>query len=123
MKKDSKRVKINFKTINGLEGFKPLEIDWEARRKEQQEQIEADKKRYEEEVAIEAKRVKKMCCPACKGTEKNRIRKTENNGVYGPGCRSWVVDDYYICLGCGVHFTDLKQKDIVPPKSKNDYFF
>lgn len=33
--------------------------------------------------------------------------KYENNGIIGPGSRSWIV--YYICAGCSVIFKDPKK--------------
>lgn len=44
-------------------------------------------------------------CPHCKSnknTELVEIRK--DNGVFGPGFSSWIIDSYYVCKKCGSMF-------------------
>jgi len=121
-KKDSKREKINFGSIN--EGkWKPLEIDWEARKKDQEKKIKASQERYEKESKEESARIENMECPCCKSTEKERFLKSIDNGICGPGYHSRITDDYYVCQGCGIHYTDLNKKDIKSPMSKSDFLF
>ena len=52
-----------------------------------------------------------MECPVCKSTDKGRHVEYERNGVYGPGSFSKKTNEYFVCFGCGVHYTDLNKKD------------
>lgn len=100
----SKRTKINFKTINDGK-YEKLDIgDFGARVKEQ-ERLEWEKKKKKEQE--EKERINKIPCPVCKSTNKHHHTKYQNNGVYGPGASSWLVEEYLICLSCGVHFSNM----------------
>jgi len=48
-------------------------------------------------------------CPACKSTNIKLVEKYKDNGIYGPGYRSWVVDSYYSCQNCGCRFDNIKK--------------
>lgn len=89
-----------------------IPIDWEAHYKEvnlQQEQLAAQK---EAARLAEEKRIAKIKCPVCKFTKKTRFVQSRNNGVIGPGYHSHIENEYYICLECGIHYSDLnKPKD------------
>ena len=76
---------------------------WEKQEKERQE---AEKKARQEEE----NRIQKLECPFCKSTSKEHIVKTGSNDVYGPGYLSWIIDEYYYCLKCGVMYKDLNKK-------------
>lgn len=43
-------------------------------------------------------------CPACKSTNTQDASIRENNGIYGPGAASWVVEEKSLCNDCGVYF-------------------
>jgi C4-type Zn-finger protein len=45
-----------------------------------------------------------ITCPSCKGHNVNKKETRRNNGIIGPGYRSWVVDSWYSCLDCGTRF-------------------
>jgi transposase-like protein len=105
----SKRTKINFNTINGLD-WGPLDVgDFGARLKEQQRLEQESKRKKEEE---EKERINKIPCPVCKSTNKHHHTKYENNGIMGPGYSSWLVDEYLVCLQCGIHFSDLRKNEL-----------
>jgi transposase-like protein len=108
----SKRIKINFETIN--EGkFEPVDMK---KVYEDQKKMEAeDLERYKSEVKKEEKRIKEMTCPSCKSKEKNHYVNRESNGIFGPGRASWLVEEYYICMKCGIHYSDLNKKEISKP--------
>lgn len=74
----------------------------------EQERKEADE-RAKIAAEIESERIENMTCPVCKSNQKKHYVKSNNNGVYGPGSYSWITDDYYICLECGVHYSDINK--------------
>ena len=108
----SKRIKINFDTINGGK-FEP--IDMSKVYADQKKREEEDYKRYKEEIEAENKRIDKIRCPFCGAKEKEHYVNTGTNGVIGPGRSSWLIEEYYICKGCGVHYSDLNKKEIAKP--------
>jgi hypothetical protein len=102
----SKRTKINFNTING-DNWKKLDVgDFGARIKEQ-ERLEFEKKKKKEEE--EKERINNIPCPACTSTNKHHHKKYENNGIIGTGYSSWLIEEYLVCLQCGIHFSDIKK--------------
>lgn len=102
----SKRVKINFNNING-DNWKKLDVgDFNTRLKERQK-LERESKQKEKEKEVE--RIKTIKCPACKSTNKHHHQKYGSNGIMGPGRTSWLVEDYLICLDCGIHFNDVNK--------------
>ena len=64
----------------------------------------AAKKRLREE---DQDRIKQKKCPSCGSTNKKHVVKSDNNGVLGIGYHSWVTDDYFYCLDCGVMYKDI----------------
>ena len=58
----------------------------------------------------EEERIGKIICPSCKSTSKEHIVKSEGNDIYGPGYRSWIIDEYYVCKECGTMYKDLNKK-------------
>ena len=82
---------------------KPVELDpdwYEKALKKRQDEIDAEKK-------IEEDRIKKIKCPSCKSVSKQHVEKRKDNGIYGPGFSSWIVDEYYVCNKCGTMFKDM----------------
>lgn len=70
--------------------------------------IEEERKRKQEELElIESQRISDLSCPSCKSKEKQLNQITTNNGIIGNGYRMKIHDEYYICLGCGIHYTDV----------------
>jgi len=67
---------------------------------------------YRKKQKEEALRLEKLSCPVCKQTEKEHKIRAESNGIMGPGHFSRVVEDYWICKSCGVHFTDINKPDL-----------
>lgn len=116
--KTAERIKVTKKSLGILEEAVP--VDMEAYYKRKVEEKKRDELRYKNEIAEESERIKKMKCPACSSVNKKRHTTSKNNGIIGPGYRSTILDDYYICQKCGIHYSDLNKKDIIPP-SKN-YF-
>jgi hypothetical protein len=56
----------------------------------------------------------KFECRLCGSQEYETIK--ENNGILGPGYRSWV--DYYICKGCSAIFKDVQRFSKIGQTSK-----
>ena len=50
-------------------------------------------------------------CPFCKSTNTKKKEIRNDNGVYGHGYFSWVVDSFYVCLDCGTRFDDIDRKE------------
>lgn len=92
-----------------LERTKGTPIDmsnfWENQKK--REQAEMERKRLEAEQ--EKNRIDGIKCPVCKSTDKIHHIKRNSNGIFGPGHSSWIVDEYLICKGCGVHYHDISK--------------
>jgi len=107
----SKRTKVSLNEI--LKDAKPIDMSEYHRRRE--EERKADEERYRRELKEEEERVKKMTCPLCKSTEKERNVSSISNGVMGPGYHSRKIADHYVCMNCGVHYSDLNRKEIVSP--------
>jgi hypothetical protein len=83
----------------------PVELphDWyEKAMAKRQAEVDAEQK-------AEADRIKKIKCPSCKSTSKDHIEKRNDNGIYGPGYSSWIVDEYYVCKKCGTMFKDMEK--------------
>lgn len=51
-------------------------------------------------------------CPHCHSTNIRNDSIRNNNGIIGPGCRSWVVEEKYSCNDCGVYFKPVTEKDL-----------
>ena len=110
----------------GLDIFgdlKPLEIDWEARRIENEERYKQTLKSYEDAVELEKERFAKLKCPVCKSETKKEIFHAHNNGVIGPGYHSTVTLEYVVCEECGVMYKDLHKPAKLKYPSKNDYLW
>ena len=103
----SKRVKINFNTVNG-DNWEKLDIGDFGARIKLQEKIEYEARMKKEQE--EKERIDSIKCPACKSTNKHHHKKYQNNGILGPGSTSWITEEYLVCLDCGIHFSDLKKK-------------
>lgn len=69
------------------------------------EEIEVERKAAEAERA----RIDAIECPVCKSTAKAEFAQRNNNGVIGLGYASWMIQEYLICLDCGVHYHDLEK--------------
>ena len=106
------RKKINFMEINKGK-FKSIDMKevYENQRKMETEDLE----RYKSEVEEEKARISEMSCPACRSKEKEHYVKRDSNGILGPGRSSWLIEEYYICKGCGIHYSDLNKKEISKP--------
>lgn len=107
---NSKIVKVGGTPLDGATKVDMTKV-WEDIKKSEEE----SKKKYEKEVEKENKRIEKLECPCCKSKIKERHIQSSNNGIYGSGFHSTTIEDYYICSGCGVHFTDLNKKEIQNP--------
>lgn len=57
------------------------------------------------------KKLKNVKCPCCKSTDIDIMQQRESNNIIGPGSRSWVVSENFVCNDCGVLF-------VKPPKKK-----
>lgn len=73
-------------------------------------QIEAEERAKEQARKKEHERIGKIKCPSCQSTMKEHITKSDSNGIIGPGYRSWIIDEYYVCKECGTMFKDINKK-------------
>lgn len=108
----SKRFNINMDEILKNSKF----IDPSEYHKKRDEARKAEEERYSKDLKDENLRVENMECPLCRSTEKERRVSSISNGVMGPGYNSRKIADHYICMSCGIHYSDLNKKDIRPPK-------
>ena len=107
----SKRIKSSVEEL--LKNAKPIDMsDYYQRRDEERKRAE---EKYRNELKEEKERVEKMTCPLCKSKNKERNVSTISNGVMGTGYHSKKIADHYICMDCGIHYSDLNKKEIVPP--------
>lgn len=49
-------------------------------------------------------------CPVCGSLSIKHIERRDNNGVLGPGYRSWIIESYNSCQECGVRFDELNDE-------------
>jgi len=130
--KVSKRVKINFKSINNLpEGFKRVDFKkvdsdkiYEQRKKELEQEVKESEERYKRETEEEKVRIEKLKCPCCKSVKKTPVTITHRDGPLVCGGRNNVekLADYNVCQNCGVMYVDLNKKEIAYPISMIDRF-
>lgn len=80
-----------------------LDPDWYGK------QIKAVKEAKEEAKKIEQERIDKIKCPSCKSTSKQHVEKRNDNGIFGPGYSSWIIDEYFVCKKCGTMFKDMEK--------------
>lgn len=99
----------------------PEEI--EAGIKAANEKYDMDLKTYEFLVREEEQRILDMECPVCKETHKNNIIITQRNGpvIYGGRNPDSKVSDYYVCMGCGIHYSDINKKKLDKPEEPGFY--
>ena len=57
-----------------------------------------------EQVKEAEEKMKDFCCTKKKKKKCKFQYTTKNNGIYGPGGRSWITDSYYVCEKCSVRF-------------------
>ena len=96
----SKRIKIE---PSG--NWTPIDMSGLYESMEESRRLEEEKKRIERET--EEKRINDIECPLCKSKDKINHIKRDSNGVMGPGHSSWITDQYLICKGCGIHYSDV----------------
>jgi len=87
--------------------------------------IEEEKEAYENWWKNENARIDNIECPLCKSKEKQNIKKTNSNGIIGPGHSSWVTEEYLVCGKCGVMYKDLNIPEKYPShpfSSRRNYF-
>ncbi len=85
------------KKIEGELNMKEIMLDFQ----------EKNEKKLAEDKKNEEARINKIQCPSCKSNDKEHIVKGDNNGIFGPGYRSWIIEEYYVCQSCGTMFKDL----------------
>lgn len=91
--------------------FVPIKLDPDWYKKHLEVKIEDEEKAHK----AEEDRIKKIKCPSCKSTSKDHIEKRNDNGIFGPGYSSWLIDEYFVCRECGTMFKDMEKY-----KSKNE---
>lgn len=101
MDKESRRIKIK-----GSEGTPVDMSNWYENQRKRQN---AERERKIREREDEKKRIESIECPLCKSTDKIHHIKRQSNGIYGPGHSSRVTEDYLICKGCGIHYSDINK--------------
>jgi hypothetical protein len=52
----------------------------------------------------EDEKINKIECPVCHSNSFKDNSTYENNGIFGPGWREWLVSESKVCLTCGVVF-------------------
>jgi transposase-like protein len=104
------KLKTNFDKI--LETLEAKPVDMKKVYEDRKKQIESAQKKWDAEYKKEQKRIENLFCPCCKSKEKSHVLKSTSNGVFGPGYHSTVTDDYYVCMNCGAHYSDIKKKDL-----------
>ena len=84
---------------------KPVEFDpdWYGKHLREKTRLEEEARKKEED------RIKKIKCPSCKSTSKDHVVKRNDNGIFGPGYSSWIVDEYFVCKKCGTMFKDMEK--------------
>ena len=70
-------------------------------------ELTVDRGWYEPRRTIENERISSIQCPSCKSTDKKHIIKRNNNGIMGPGFRSWIVEEHFECNECGTMYKDI----------------
>ena len=98
----SKRVKIE-------NNWKAETLDLTSWYESQKKQKLEEQERKRKEEALEQERIDKINCPVCKSTDKIHHIKRNSNGIMGSGHSSWITDEYLICKGCGIHYSDIKK--------------
>ena len=78
-----------------------IDPDWYGKHLREKARLEENARKEEEE------RIDKLVCPFCKSTDKEHVIKSENNGVYGPGYSSRLIDEYFVCKKCGIMYKDI----------------
>ena len=129
-KKNSKREKITFETINGFKsingghilkpGAKLSPRDITKEKEADEKKVKEDLIRYEKDLKEEEIRFKNLPCPSCKNKKKeiNIISHIDGPTVYGGhNNRAVVLAEYCICQGCGIMYVDLNKKKVTPPYS------
>ncbi len=107
----SRRFKSSMEEI--LKDAKPIDMSEYYKRMDEERKIAEE--RYSSALKEEETRVKNMKCPLCKSKKKERNISSVSNGVMGPGHHSRKIADHYICMDCGIHYSDLNKQDIQPP--------
>jgi ribosomal protein L37AE/L43A len=46
----------------------------------------------------------KRVCPKCSSTDVKDISPRKDNGIIGPGYKSWKIVDMWLCNQCGERF-------------------
>jgi hypothetical protein len=87
--------------------LKAEEFDHKKWLQEKEKREKEGEKRRLEAVEKENERFDAIKCPVCKSTDKDSIVKRNSNSVIGPGSRSWITENYLVCMGCGVMYKDL----------------
>lgn len=108
--------------IKIVERKKPTAEEIKAKEEEAEKKYQTALAKYNKEKAKEEKRIKNLPCPCCKSINKQHILKHKSNGVMGAGYHAYVTDDYWVCEGCGVHYSDINkpEKELQIPV-KQDY--
>lgn len=100
------REKIKF----NMEGASIIDMTDHYKRKE--EDLKVAQAAWEKAHAAENTRILRLKCPVCKSSKKERSTHNTSNGIMGPGFSSTKIFDHYVCQGCGVHYSDIKKRDI-----------
>lgn len=61
----------------------------------------------ERQAKLENERFDNLCCPCCKSKEKKNVVHSKSNDIYGPGYHCVIIDEYLVCLNCGIMYKDL----------------
>lgn len=59
-------------------------------------------------------------CPACQSGNIRNDSIRKDNGIIGPGYKSWIVEEKYSCNDCGVYFKPVTTPDANPEPNEVD---
>lgn len=96
---EGKRSLIKLKYMWNAESVDAVQLSVDALK---ESLAEEDAKTNLHKKTLLSKNVKE--CPACKSTDTFLYERRENNGIIGPGYKTWVVESRWECNECEAHF-------------------
>lgn len=99
-KSDAEKLTKKFLKEGKVSYVEPINFNYE-----EYEKLEAAKQKEAER--LEKLRIDKIKCPSCGSTNKEHVVKREDNRIIGPGFRSWITDEYFVCKDCGTRYEDI----------------
>jgi len=66
--------------------------------------MKKEKISYRKTIQMKLDHINNMECPVCKSKLKEKIENKIDNGEYD----MYVLDEYFVCLNCGIMYKDIK---------------